>query len=265
MTLSKPVRNQKLPLAIQKRLNQMYARDTGFSGPEILEFFSQYSVEIESYPWQGGAPSRFQIFEDCLARLDVDRQKDIVRDLLAYDGPLKYGQPDQGDKEFIRNWLDGEMGTQELGRTLQPRAQEKTPVQRNPAKDVFLCHANSDKGIYVRPLARELAARGVTFWIDEAQIAWGESITKKINEGLGNSRYVLVFLSDAFLERNWPQTEMNNALSREASSGLVVVLPVMIADPEVIFQKYPLLRDKNYIEWSRGPAHIAERLRELLE
>lgn len=260
MSLANPVRNQKLPLTIQKRLNEMYARDTGFSGPEILEFFSQYSLDIEPYPWQGGAPSRHQILEDCLARFDVDQQKQLVKALFAYDGRLKYGQPKQEDKDFIKAWLDEESG----GITTFPLPQQMiVAAQRIPLKDVFLCHASSDKDTYVRPLARELTARGVSFWLDEAEIAWGASITQKINQGLGTSRYVLVFLSQAFLERNWPQTELSNALHREVSSGLVVVLPLMIADPEVVFQKYPLLRDKNYQEWSRGPAHIAERLREL--
>ncbi len=94
---------------------------------------------------------------------------------------------------------------------------------------------------------------------------WGASITQKINQGLGTSRYVLVFLSEAFLQRNWPQVEFSNALHRGVSSGLVVVLPFMIVDPEIVFKKYPLLRDKNYQEWARDPAHIAERLRGLLE
>jgi hypothetical protein len=262
MSLANPVRNRKLPLAIQKRLNEMYARDTGFSGPEILEFFSQYSLDIEPYPWQGGAPSRHQMLEDCLARFDVNQQKQLVRDLLAYDGRLKYGQPKQEDKDFIKAWLYGEGG----GIKTLPLPQQMTvAAQPIPSKDVFLCHASSDKDTYVRPLSRELTARGVSFWLDEAEIVLGASITQKFNQGVGTSRYVLVFLSEAFLERNWPQAELSSALYREFSSGLVVVLPLMIADPEVVFQKYPLLRDKNYQEWSPGPAHIAERLRGLLE
>src|SRR5262245_17579059 len=207
MSLANPVRNQKLPLAIQKRLKEMYARDTGFSGPEILEFFSQYSLDIEPYPLQGGAPSRHQILEDCLARFDADQQKQLVRALLAYDSGLKYGQPKQEDKDFIKSWLDAESG----GITTLPLPQQmKVAAKPTPSKDVFLCHASPDKDSYVRPLARELNARGVSFWLDEAEIAWGASITPKINQGLGTSRYVLVFLSEAFLERNWPQTELSN-------------------------------------------------------
>jgi hypothetical protein len=84
----------------------MYARETGFSGPEILAFFSEYSLDVEPYPWEGGAPSRWMIFEDCLARFPVEQQKRIISHLLDYDGPMKYGPPPAADVERIREWLD---------------------------------------------------------------------------------------------------------------------------------------------------------------
>lgn len=105
MSLKSPQRNTLLPLVAQKRLTEMYAREMGFSGPQILDFFSQYSVEIESYPWQGGAPSRWQMFEDCLARFDLDQQKRIISDLLEYEGPMSHNRPKQEDIDWIRNWL----------------------------------------------------------------------------------------------------------------------------------------------------------------
>jgi hypothetical protein len=92
-------------MAVQQRLNNMYARDTGFSGPQILDFFSQYSMDIESYPWSGGAPSRWQIFEDCLAQFTLEQQKKIIADLLEYDGPMSHGQPSNEDIEKIRQWI----------------------------------------------------------------------------------------------------------------------------------------------------------------
>lgn len=83
----------------------MYGRGTGFSGPEILDFFSRYDIEIEAYPWSGGAPSRWQIFEDCLARFKIETQKVIIADLLDFEGPMKYGSPGPGSLERIRSWL----------------------------------------------------------------------------------------------------------------------------------------------------------------
>src|SRR5713101_867459 len=51
MSLSSPVRNTVLPLRIQERLNQMFARATGFSGPQVLDF-------LRRAPKKGGTTSR---------------------------------------------------------------------------------------------------------------------------------------------------------------------------------------------------------------
>src|SRR6266853_174674 len=51
MSLSSPVRNTVLPLRIQERLNQMFARATGFSGPQVLDF-------LRYAPKKGGTSSR---------------------------------------------------------------------------------------------------------------------------------------------------------------------------------------------------------------
>ena len=86
MSVSSPKRNKALPLSIQQALDSMFARGSGFSGPQILDFFSQNSNSIESYSWSGRAPSRWLIFEDCLAQFDLV-QKNIIRDLLGIRRP----------------------------------------------------------------------------------------------------------------------------------------------------------------------------------
>jgi hypothetical protein len=49
MSFASPVQNLALPYAIQKRLNEMFAGGTGFSGPEMVEYFSRFDVNIEQY------------------------------------------------------------------------------------------------------------------------------------------------------------------------------------------------------------------------
>lgn len=97
--------NTQLPPGIQQLLTKMFARDTGFSGPQIFDFFSQYSLEIGSYPWAGSSLPRAYMFEKCLTRFDLEQQKHIISDLLDYDGPMKHGRPSAGDVERIRDWL----------------------------------------------------------------------------------------------------------------------------------------------------------------
>lgn len=132
------------------------------------------------------------------------------------------------------------------------------------ARDVFLSHASDDKEQFVRPLARELDRRGITFWLDEAEIRWGDRITQRINDGLVRSRYVVVVLSSNFLGKNWPESELGAALNKENATGQTVVLPLLVGEGEGVFDHYPLLRDKVYLKWSQGISVIADHLQNLI-
>lgn len=133
-----------------------------------------------------------------------------------------------------------------------------------PSKDVFLSHANADKEQYVRPFAEALARKGISCWLDEAEIRWGDKISAAIDEGLRNSRFVIVFLTPAFLGRNWPEAELYSALNRENSEGRTVVLPILAQDSVAVFERYPLLRDKSYQLWRDDIEAIVSEFRNLL-
>lgn len=131
-------------------------------------------------------------------------------------------------------------------------------------RDVFLCHASENKLEVLRPLVSALQQTDVTFWYDEAEIHWGDSVTAKVNEGLRLSRYVLVVFSEAFMEKSWPQRELDAALNIEASTGEVRVLPLLVGSSEqqkAILAAYPILNDKAFQRWQSDPFPIVEALR----
>ncbi len=134
-------------------------------------------------------------------------------------------------------------------------------------RDVFICHASEDKSQVVIPLIRAFKKAGISYWYDEAQIKWGDSITKKVNDGLNMSRYVIVVLSPAFLKKSWPQREFNAALNLEASSGEVKVLPLIVGTDEErknILSKLTLINDKAHMPWSGNTEDIVNALLERL-
>jgi hypothetical protein len=127
-------------------------------------------------------------------------------------------------------------------------------------KDVFLSHAHPDKQKYVLPFVKELEKRRISYWLDEGEIRWGDKIGRSINDGLSSSRYVVVFLTEAFFGRNWTETELSAALSRENSEGRIVVLPVIVGNPDIILAAHPLLKDKSYVTWDLGVKQVANHL-----
>lgn len=134
----------------------------------------------------------------------------------------------------------------------------------NELKDVFICHASEDKPEIIKPLVAAFEREGISYWYDEAEIKWGDSIPDKINKGLRISRYVIVVISKSFLSKNWPKRELNSALNVEASTGKVRVLPLVVGTDEVreeIFKKYPILNDKFYLTWKKDQNEIIDALK----
>lgn len=131
-------------------------------------------------------------------------------------------------------------------------------------KHVFLSHASDDKNPYVYPFASLLRKEGITCWLDDAEIKWGDKIAIKINDGIARSDFVIVFLTEAFIGRNWTETELSAALTRENTEGRALVLPIIVGDPKVLLINYPLLRDKMYLRWEDGVDILVDKLKSLV-
>jgi hypothetical protein len=67
--------------------------------------------------------------------------------------------------------------------------------------------ASEDRRV-TQPLAEALRASGISVWFDEYELVIGDSLRRRIEEGLRISRYGLVILSHAFFAKNWPQQEL---------------------------------------------------------
>lgn len=134
-------------------------------------------------------------------------------------------------------------------------------------RDVFICHASEDKNSVARPLVNELSGAGISVWYDEAEIAWGDSVSKRINEGLAISSFVIVVLTRNFIRKNWTQAELSAALHMEIQSQKTKILPLICGDEKdqrAIFDQYPLLKDKHYLLWKNVPSELTAALRMLL-
>ena len=87
----------------------MFARETGFSGPEIHGLFADYTNVLGTYEgWGGGGESRWQLFENGLGALSVDEQRRFLLELCTYDGHSKYEMPSDEDIAKLRGLLRSE-------------------------------------------------------------------------------------------------------------------------------------------------------------
>lgn len=133
----------------------------------------------------------------------------------------------------------------------------------SPNRDVFICHASEDKDGIVFPLSQAFDRVGITYWYDEAEIQWGDSITQKVNEGLRKSRFALVIMSTTSARKSWPNRELNALINQEASSGDIRILPLLVGDDhevEDILDHYPLLNDKLHLRWSNDVNEVVNAM-----
>ena len=98
---------------------------------------------------------------------------------------------------------------------------------------VFLSHAGDDKTRVVEPVARALAALGVTPWLDKWEIQPGDSLVRKLfDEGIERASAVAVFLSEHSVDRPWVREELDAAAVQRIQAGTRLI-PVRLDDSPV--------------------------------
>lgn len=126
--------------------------------------------------------------------------------------------------------------------------------------DVFISHASEDKDDFARPLAESLRHSGLRVWFDEFTLRIGDGLRQSIDSGLAKSRYGIVVISPDFLQKNWPQRELDGLVARE-NDGAKIILPVWhnISVDEI--RRYsPTLADRVAAQSSQGIEYVTSQL-----
>ena len=92
--------------------------------------------------------------------------------------------------------------------------QPGTGVSTSSVRDAFIGYASEDREV-ARALARALTESGLSIWFDEYELRVGDSLSRKIDEGLRISRCGIVILSHSFFAKNWPQSELGGLKALE--------------------------------------------------
>uniref|UniRef100_A0A0N4ZTT5 TIR domain-containing protein n=1 Tax=Parastrongyloides trichosuri TaxID=131310 RepID=A0A0N4ZTT5_PARTI len=141
---------------------------------------------------------------------------------------------------------------------------EEPIIEQAKQYDFFISHASEDKDDIVRNLADSLKYNGFNVWYDEFELKIGDSLRKKIDAGLINSRFGIVIISPSFVKKNWTEYELNGMVAKEMN-GHKVILPIWhkISKDEVL-KFSPSLADKMALNTSiHSTEDIIKALKEL--
>jgi hypothetical protein len=126
--------------------------------------------------------------------------------------------------------------------------------------DVFISHASEDKDEIARPLAMLLQAKGLRVWLDEQQLRLGDSLSRKINDGLAFSRFGIVVVSESFLGKDYPQKELQALLARQSADERYILPILHRVDHSVLKHRIPLLGDLLAISTDRGLDYVVTKV-----
>lgn len=122
--------------------------------------------------------------------------------------------------------------------------------------NVFISHSSVDKQ-FARKLDATLSGQGVKVFLDERDIRIGDSIPRKVHEGLSNATHVIYVISSNSLKSKWVQDELDIAKMIQNERTGCVILPVLIEDIEVPIG-FRHLRCANFVAWQDNVSFMKE-------
>ncbi len=132
-------------------------------------------------------------------------------------------------------------------------------------RDVFISYASEDRNTVAKPLAELLTALGISVWFDQFDLKIGDSLRRKIDEGLSRCRFGIVILSSSFFGKHYPNLELDGLAQRE-SNGEKVILPIWVGVNELQVRQFsPPLADRIAGRWEDGIAKVVMKLTEVIK
>lgn len=164
-----------------------------------------------------------------LARQHVDARRSRLADLQKSTNSL--GIP------IRRSTPSPATATTAVRRTTSARGAEATSIPPSPAKfyDVALSFAGENRG-YVEEVATGLKTAGIAVFYDafEQATLWGKNLVDHLAEIYQKrSRFVVMFVSEYYAKKAWPQHERQHAQARALLAKEEYILPARFDDTEV--------------------------------
>lgn len=109
----------------------------------------------------------------------------------------------------------------------------------------FISHSSEDNK-FVRTLKDDLEVNGITTWVDEDELDYGDSLIEKLQNALEDSSHFIIVLSPNSVSSDWVKLELNKAKMLKRTEILKKIIPIKYRDCEI-----PLdIKDLLYAELS---------------
>ncbi|HKP87378.1 MAG TPA: TIR domain-containing protein [Blastocatellia bacterium] len=128
-------------------------------------------------------------------------------------------------------------------------------MSESPKYDVFISHSSEDKSA-VRELAERLKGDGLRVWLDEWEIRPGDLVPLKIEQGLEQSRTLVLIMSASAFASEWVTLERHTALFRDPTNQQRRFIPLRLDESEI----KDTLKQFAYVDWRQRSAEQYAKL-----
>lgn len=215
-------------------------------------------ILLTSYPYQGSLDQKKEVIREALVKMPLltsirqfvqlgDDLDQAIRKAATINNIVPFVLSDYAP---LFDWAKS-LGALKPGLVQEDLIDLATAAkaERHSSKSstvvAFLSHSSIDKP-FVRQLASDLTAAGISVWLDEQRIKVGESIPEKISQGLADSDYFLLVVSKSSATSEWVKKELNGALVNEVQRRQVHILPIKLDDVPMP----AAISDKKYADFS---------------
>ena len=125
---------------------------------------------------------------------------------------------------------------------------KKTISQKLPDSKIFISHSSIDKP-FVRKLERKLSQDdSIKFWIDENEILVGDDIQNVISDGLKDSDFLFIIISENSAKSTWVNFEISQFMGFTDNKNII---PIILSKGESFSEPINnLIRRLKYLDFS---------------
>ncbi len=116
-----------------------------------------------------------------------------------------------------------EVSTRESKEAYEKLLSTIAELREHPQVFIAYPHAQRD---FALKLCADLVSTGVKVWLDEQEIKPGETISRKIKEGMNESQWIVLIPPAEEHNKGWVFKEMQMALEAEKLRGRPIIIPV---------------------------------------
>jgi len=110
-----------------------------------------------------------------------------------------------------------------------------------------------------------LSEHGVRVWVDDSEIRLGDSVRRKIEEGLAESQFGAVVLSPNFFRKAWANAELSALFARQMAESRVLLPIWHCVTFDAVREASPLLADIRAALTDNGISAVAQQLYQTIQ